>query len=103
MRRPLVLTVLLLVSGLASLSIASRQALAATATTITLASSANPSLLNQTVTFTATVTGGTEGAPVQISYNGDYIPLTSLHNGLPSVRLRSVAPANDSSHRHMPG
>jgi hypothetical protein len=53
-----------------------------TATTTTLASSANPSLLGQTVTFTATVTGGTEGTPVQISFNGNSTPLLSLHNGV---------------------
>jgi hypothetical protein len=81
MKRPLLLT-LLLVFGTTSLVVLPPGAMALTATTTTLASSANPSLLGQTVRFTAQVTGGTEGAPVQISFNGNFTPLLSLHNGV---------------------
>ncbi len=79
MRRLLFLSLLLLVTGTALPVIP--YAAAATATKTKLTSSANPSLLGQTVTFTVTVTGGTEGAPVQISFNGNTVPLLSLHNG----------------------
>ena len=82
MRRSLFLTLLMLVSGTTSFVIATAQAAALTATTTTLASSANPALFGQTITFTATVKGGTEGAPVQVSFNGNFTPLLSLHNGV---------------------
>jgi hypothetical protein len=79
MRRLLFLSLLLVVTGTALPVIP--HAAAASATKTKLASSANPSVLGQTVTFTITVTGGTEGSPVQISFNGNSVPLLSLHNG----------------------
>jgi hypothetical protein len=80
MKRALLLTLLLILGT--TFVLTTPGALALTATTTTVASSSNPSLLGQTVTFTATVTGGTEGSPVQISFNGNFTPLLSLHNGV---------------------
>ncbi len=81
MKRSL-LSIFLLVFGTISLVVTTPETMALTATTTTLASSANPSIVGQAVTFTATVKGGTEGAPVQISFNGNSVPLLSLHNGV---------------------
>jgi hypothetical protein len=69
MKRALLLTLLLILGT--TFVLTTPGAMALTATTTTVASSSNPSLLGQTVTFTATVTGGTEGSPVQISFNGN--------------------------------
>ncbi len=57
---------------------------AATATTTTLTSSVNPVAIGQQVTYTVTVTASGSlplTGPVRITYNGNYGPDYSLHNG----------------------
>ncbi|MDR3468888.1 MAG: IPT/TIG domain-containing protein [Xanthobacteraceae bacterium] len=89
--------------GTSATSLADMFSYAKAATSLTLTSTPNPSVVGQPVTFTAKITGNSPTGTVTFTYNNAVIGTATLVNGIATLKISSLPAGSDSISASYPG